>query len=148
MPKSNLKELLDKREYWWWAEQARSSRLDYLRKAVWSKATKGAAYLPGIKICEYGPVCYARAFGADEAASTPYMLTWAKALTYVNDEIPAFIVDKSRIVGYCGSAPHKLFWVPNGSYSLNEDFFNDKDNVVDDDVRDEVWNALKTIKPH
>ncbi len=148
MAQSNLEGLLDKREYWWWAEQARSSRLDYLRKAVWSKASKGAAYLPGIKACEYGPVCYAKAFGADEAASTPYMLTWAKALSYVNDEIPAFIVDKSRIVGYCGSAPHKIFWVPNGSYSLNEDFFNDKDNIIDDDKRDEVWQALQTIKPH
>ncbi len=148
MSKSNLTELLDKREYWWWAEQARSPRLDYLRKAIWSKASKGAAYLPGTKACEYGPIGYAKFFGADEAISTPYMLTWAKALAYVNDEIPAFIVDQSRIVGYCGSAPHKIFWVTNGSYSLNEDFFNDKDNVVEEEMRDEIWEALQIMKPH
>ena len=38
------------REAWWWeAEKHRPSRLDYLRKAVWSKGTTGGQYLPGIK---------------------------------------------------------------------------------------------------
>ncbi|MDY6934117.1 MAG: hypothetical protein SVZ03_07830, partial [Spirochaetota bacterium] len=45
------KELYDAREYWWWAEKKRSPRLNYLRKAVWSKATKGSAWLPGVKLC-------------------------------------------------------------------------------------------------
>jgi len=148
MAKGNLKELLDKREYWWWAEQARSERLDYLRKAVWSKASKGAAYLPGTKICEYGPISYAKIFGAEESIAEPYMLTWSKALENVNDEIPIFIVDHSRIIGYCASAPHKIFWVTNGAYSLNEDLFNDKDNLIDEEVNDEVHKAIEIMKPH
>ena len=44
------KELWDAREYWWWAEKKRSDRLNYLRKAVWSKATKGSTWLPGIQL--------------------------------------------------------------------------------------------------
>ena len=145
---TEMQENLDKREYWWWAEKARSSRLDYLRKSVWSKATKGAAYLPGIKVCEYGPILYAKAFKTDLARVEPYMLTWSRALATVNDEIPVFIVDNSRIVGYCGSAPHKLFWVSNGSYSLNEDFYNDKDDLIDTDKRDEVLESLNVMKPY
>jgi benzylsuccinate synthase len=146
--KAEMDTLLEKREYWWWAEKARSPRIDYLRKAVWSKASKGAAYLPGVKICEYGPILYARAFGSEEAKIEPYMLTWAKALSYINDEIPAFIVDKSRIVGCCGSAPHKIFWPPNGSNSLNDDLFNDKDDIIADDKRDEILESLATMKPY
>ena len=34
---NEINELLEKRQYWWWAEKARSPRIDYLRKAVWSK---------------------------------------------------------------------------------------------------------------
>lgn len=29
-----LKEHLEKKEYWWWAEKSRSPRADYLRKAA------------------------------------------------------------------------------------------------------------------
>ena len=45
-----LQDFVDKREYWKWAETARSPRVKYLRKAVWSKASNGASYLPGIKM--------------------------------------------------------------------------------------------------
>ena len=44
--KKSADELYDARQYWWWAEKKRSPRLNYLRKAVWSKATKGSACLP------------------------------------------------------------------------------------------------------
>ncbi len=145
---AELQELLDKRQYWWWAEQARSPRIDYLRKAVWSKAPKGSAYLPGTKICEYGPIMYAEVFDTYDAKLEPYMVTWSKALAKVNDEMPCFIVDQARLVGYCGSAPHKLFWVPNGAYGLNEDFFNDKDDLVDEEARPEVAKAMEILKPY
>ncbi|MBL0731232.1 MAG: formate acetyltransferase [Desulfosarcina sp.] len=140
-------ELLEKRQYWWWAEQARSPRIDYLRKAVWSKATKGASYLPGVKVCKWGPLKYAEAWDSYDAKLDPYMLTWAKALVKANDEIPAFIVDQSRIVGSCGSAPHNIYWVPNGSYSFNEDFYNDKDDIVEEADREEVKKAIDIMKP-
>lgn len=143
-----IQEFLDKRQYWWWAEKARSKRIDYIRKAVWSKASKGASYLPGTKACEYGPILYADIFSRPEAKVEPYMLTWAKALEKINDEIPVFIVDHSRIIGNCASAPHKIFWVPNGSFSFNEDFFNDKDELIDDEKRDEVAEALEIMKPY
>jgi hypothetical protein len=32
--KKSEKELLDNRQYWWWAEKKRSPRLNYLRKAI------------------------------------------------------------------------------------------------------------------
>jgi len=142
-----LQELLDKRQYWWWAEKARSPRIDYLRKAAWSKATKGASYLPGVKACEWGILKYAEAWDTEEAKNDPYMLTWAKALVKLSDEIPVFIIDQSRIAGYCGSAPHKIFWVSNGSYGFNEDFFNDRDDIIDSEVRPEVKKAVDIMKP-
>ncbi len=46
--KKGAEELYDARQYWWWAEKKRSPRLDYLRKAVWSKASKGSTDSPGI----------------------------------------------------------------------------------------------------
>jgi len=143
-----LQSLLDKREYWWWAEKARSPRVDHLRKSIWSKATKAGSYLPGVKLCEFGPIHFARAFDTEEAKIEPYMLTWSRALETINAEIPVFIVDKARIIGYCGSAPNKIFWTPNGSHSLNEDYLNDKDDIVDEDKRDDIANALKVMKPY
>ena len=145
---TELQGYLDNRQYWWWAEKARSPRTDYLRKAVWSKASKGAAYLPGVKLDEYGPIFFSEIFDTEAAKVEPYILTFAKALEKSNDEIPAFIVDQSRIVGYCGSAPHKMFWCPNGSYQLNEDYFNDKDDLIDDDQRDAVKKSIDIMRPY
>ena len=145
---TRLQEFLDKRQYWWWAEQARTPRIDYLRKAVWSKASKGSSWLPGIKFCEYGPILYAEAFSTMEATVEPYMLTWAKALALVDDKMPIFIVDKSKIVGNCASAPHKIFWVSNGAFSINEDFYNDQDDLLDEDQREPVAKAMEIMKPY
>ena len=143
-----LNELLEKKQYWWWAEKARSPRLDYLRKAVWSKASKGAALLPGTKMCEYGPIKMGEVFGVEQARIEPYMLTWARALAKVNGEIPVFIVDHSRIVGAAASAPHKIFWAPVGAFQMNDDLFNDRDDLIDEDVKDEVEEALEVLKPY
>ncbi len=143
-----LQEYLDNRQYWWWAEKARSSRTDYLRKAIWPKGSKGAAYLPGIKLDEYGPIIFSKVFDTEAAKVEPYILTYARALAKTNDEIPAFIVDQSRIVGYCGSAPHKIYWCSNGSHQLNEDYFNDKDDLIDDDQRDNVEKAINIMRPY
>jgi len=43
-------DLFEAREFWWWAEKTRSPKLDYLRKAVWSKAVKGSSWLPGVQL--------------------------------------------------------------------------------------------------
>jgi len=146
--KEELNELLEKRQYWWWAEKARSPRVDYLRKAIWSKAAKGAAYLPGTKIGGYGPILMAEVFDSPEAKIEPYILTWAKAQAKVCEELPVFIVDHSRIVGNAASAPHKIFWSPNHCYQQNQDLFNDRDDLVDDKEKDAVEKALEILKPY
>jgi len=145
--KKKLQDFVDKREYWKWAETARSPRINYLRKAVWSKGSKGASYLPGIKMDHYGPLFYGEAFGNPDAISEPYIATYAKAIVKINDNIPVFVVDHSRIIGCCASAPHKIFWVPVGSYSANEDAFNDKDDLVESEFRDSIGKNLEILKP-
>ncbi len=142
-----LQGFIDRREYWWWATKARSPRTNYLRKAVWSKGAKGASYLPGITMDEYGPIIYAEAFGNPDAIAEPYIMTYAKAVTMVNDRIPVFVIDQSRIIGCCASAPHKMFWVPVGSYSANEDMLNDKDDLVEPEFRDKITASLDILKP-
>jgi Pyruvate formate lyase. len=104
--------------------------------------------LPGTKMGEYGPLKMAEVFGAEQARIEPYMLTWARALAKVNDEIPVFIVDHSRIVGAAAGAPHKIFWAPVGAFQMNDDLFNDRDDLVDEDVRDDVGKALDVLKPY
>ena len=146
--KEELNELLEKRQYWWWAEKARSPRLDYLRKAIWSKASKGSAYLPGIKVDEYGPLCTAEAFDTELAKAEPYILTWGRALANICDVMPVYIVDNARIVGGCTSAPHKVWWTVVSTYQGNDDIFNDRDDLVEDQVKDDVEKALKIMKPY
>ncbi len=61
---------------------------------------------------------------------------------------PIFIVDHSRIVGYAGSAPHKIYWNVNMAYSINQDFFNDRTGLIDEEERPQVKEWLDTIKPY
>ena len=145
---AKLQEYLDNKQHWWWAEQARSPRIDYLRKAVWSKGAKAGAYLPGTKVGSDGPILFAEIFDDMDARSDPYMTTFSRALENTNTKLPVYIVDNSRIVGCCAAAPHEVFWVPNLSFGLNEDIFNDRDELVDMDKRDEVEKCLKILKPY
>lgn len=144
-----LSEHLEKKEFWWWAEKARSPRIDYLRKAVWPKAAKGSSYLPGTKICWFGYKVFPKVFGSDDAKMEPYMLTWAKAQAKVLDEIPIFIIDQSRIVGYCGSAPHTLYMTPSISFNVAWDMYNDRlDLVGNDEDRPWIKEAIEFLKPY
>ena len=131
------KELWDAREYWWWAEKKRSERLNYLRKAVWSKATKGSTWLPGIQLDLENIRWHTRIF-KEAPAAEPFVITRARALAAVLDNMPIFITDYSRIVGYPGSAPHLITWIPTASYIVNEDLVNDRTGVVRDEDLDEV----------
>ncbi len=140
-------ESLEKREFWWWAEKARSSRVDYLRKAVWSKASKGSTYLPGTKMCIHGLKVYKEVWSEPEARTEPYMFTWAKAQAEVFDTIPIFIIDNARIVGYVGSAPNKFFWTPAMSYSLNDDTYNDRSGLIEEGERDTVKECIDFLRP-
>ncbi|HAG09339.1 MAG TPA: formate acetyltransferase [Desulfotomaculum sp.] len=143
-------EHLEKREYWWWAERARTSRIDYLRKACWPKATKGAVYQPGIKWDTLMLQVFTDVFQRPLAATEPFILTRARAYAEFLEKVPVFIIDHSRIVGYLGSAPHMIEWTPIMSYSLNEDTFNDRTGLIDDPrnmSREEVKKAIDWWKP-
>jgi formate C-acetyltransferase/benzylsuccinate synthase len=135
--KKSEKELLDDRQYWWWAEKKRSPRLNYLRKGVWSKATKGSAWLPGVQMDLENIRWYTKTF-KEAPPSEPFIITRARALAALLDNMPVFITDHSRIVGYPGSAPHLITWVPTASSTLNDDMFNDRTGIIPEDDIDEV----------
>jgi formate C-acetyltransferase/benzylsuccinate synthase len=120
--KKSEKELLDDRQYWWWAEKKRSPRLNYLRKGVWSKAAKGSAWLPGVQMDLENIRWYTKTF-KEAPPSEPFIITRAMAFAALLDNMPVFITDHSRIVGYPGSAPHLITWVPTASSTLNDDMF-------------------------
>ncbi|MDY6854150.1 MAG: pyruvate formate lyase family protein [Thermodesulfobacteriota bacterium] len=135
--KKDEKELYDAREYWWWAEKKRSPRLSYLRKAVWSKATKGSTYLPGIQVDLENGRWQTKIF-KEAPPSEPFIITRARALEAVLDNMPIFITDHSRIQGYPGSAPHLITWIPTASSSINEDLRNDRTGIIPDDKLEEA----------
>ena len=122
-------ELYDAREFWWWAEKRRTPRLNYLRKAVWSKATKGSGYLPGVHVDLENARWQTKIF-KEAPPSEPFIITRARALTAVLDNMPVFITDHSRIVGYLGSAPHLITWIPTMTSTLNDDTINDRTGLI------------------
>jgi len=138
-------DLLGAREFWWWAEKERSARLNYLRKAVWSKATKGSSWLPGIQLDLENMRWQTKVF-KEASPAEPFIITRAKALAVVLDNMPIFITDQSRIQGYPGSAPHLITWIPTASTFLNEDFFNDRTGLFPDEDREEVKEMVEFWK--
>lgn len=142
-----LQEYLEKKQYWWWAEKARSPRLDYLRKAAWFKGARGSAYYPGVKMDLTAIKIYTEVFQRPESSIEPNILTIAKAYAEMLDKIPVFIIDHSRIVGYCGGAPNLLIWHPHHAHAINEDIYNDRSNLVDDEDRGWVKECLDWWRP-
>jgi len=131
------KELWDAREFWWWAEKKRTSRLSYLRNAVWSKATKGSAWLPGVMLDLENMRWHTKIF-KEASPSEPFIITRAKAVAAVLDNMPIFITDHSRLVGYPGSAPNLITWIPTASYLINEDLLNDRNDIIPEDSWEEA----------
>ena len=139
-------DLLEKGEYWHWAEKERSPRLDYLRKALWSKATKGSSYLPGVRV-ETETIKWGTKVFKEADPMEPWVLTKGKAMNAIFSNTPVFIVDQSRIVGFNGSAPHNVQWVPWGSYMSNEDIFNDRSDYISEEDRPWLKDAIDFWKP-
>ncbi|PIP09002.1 MAG: formate acetyltransferase, partial [Syntrophobacteraceae bacterium CG23_combo_of_CG06-09_8_20_14_all_50_8] len=135
--KKSAEELYEAREFWWWAEKKRSPRLNYLRKAVWSKATKGSAYLPGIQVDLENARWHTKIF-KEAPPSEPFIITRARALAAVLDNMPVFITDHSRIVGYLGSAPNLMVWIPTASSTVNDDTLNDRTGLIPDEDMEEA----------
>ena len=135
--KKSEQELLDNRQYWWWAEKKRSPRLNYLRKAVWSKASKGSTYLPGVQVCLDNLKWHTKIF-KEAPPSEPFIITRARAHAALLDNMAVFITDQSRIQGYPGSAPHLITWIPMGSFTGNDDMINDRTGIIPEENLEEA----------
>ncbi|PJC74355.1 MAG: formate acetyltransferase, partial [Syntrophobacterales bacterium CG_4_8_14_3_um_filter_49_14] len=135
--KKSADELYDARQYWWWAEKKRSPRLNYLRKAVWSKAAKGSSYMPGIQVDLENSRWYTKTF-KEAPPAEPFIVTRARAIAAVLDNMPVFITDHSRIVGYPGAAPHLITWITTASFMLNDDTINDRTGIIPEENLEEA----------
>jgi len=138
-------EILEAREFWWWAEKERSNRLNYLRKAVWSKATKGSSWLPGVQLDLDNMRWHTKIF-KEASPAEPFIIKRARALAMILDNMPVFITDHSRIQGYPGSAPNLITWIPTASTLLNEDSFNDRTGLFPEEDREEVKEMVEFWK--
>ncbi|MDY6844882.1 MAG: pyruvate formate lyase family protein, partial [Thermodesulfobacteriota bacterium] len=132
-------ELEEKQQWWWLAEKRRSARLDYLRKAVWQKGAKGTSYLPGIKIDLEFPLLYTESYRENEGDAL--ITRRAKALSHAWDNMSIFIMDHAQLVGYLGTAPHNIAWLPFGSFLTNEDVYNDRTTIPEPEEE-----SLQTIR--
>lgn len=119
----NVAELEKKQEWWWLAEKKRSSRLDYLRKAVWKKGALGGNYAPGIKLDLEMPTLFTDMWNFWKF--DPIMMRRAKSVAHVLDNVTIFITDHSQIMGYLGSAPHTIAWRVDGASIVNEELYNE-----------------------
>ncbi|MGB9500120.1 MAG: pyruvate formate lyase family protein [Dissulfuribacterales bacterium] len=125
-------------EWWWVAENTRSNRLDYLRKAVWKKGAIGGAYNPGIKINIERPVLFTEAWKENDR--DPQMLRKAKALANVLENKTIFITDHAQLVGYAGGLPNTLEWFVEGASIVNEEVYNEAGVIPEPEEE-----SLKTI---
>ena len=141
----SAEELYDARQYWWWAEKKRSHRINYLRKGVWSKATKGSAWLPGVQL-GLDNIRWQTKIFKEAPKAEPFIITRARALAEVLDNIPIFITDHSRIMGYPGGAPHLITWIPTASNMINDDLYNDRTNIIPEEDLEEVKEMIEYWK--
>ncbi|MDY6835338.1 MAG: pyruvate formate lyase family protein [Chloroflexota bacterium] len=129
------------KEAWWWeAEKTRSPKLDYLRKAVWSKGTTGGEYLPGIKADLNKVYWYTKVF--KETDGLPWVERRSRALEVLCNNIPVFIVDHQCLLGYGGSKPNELLMFPEASYIINEEIYYDQTKLVPDEEKEWVRPCL------
>ncbi|MDY6833468.1 MAG: pyruvate formate lyase family protein [Chloroflexota bacterium] len=132
----------DTREAWWWeAEKQRSTGLDYLRKAVWSKGTTGGAYQPGVKAGLDRAYWWTKSW--KETDAYPYPERRAMALRSVLENMPIFIIDHSQVLGYHAARPHELTFYTEYSYAFNEQLLHDPRGVV---LEEEKWWFEPTLE--
>ena len=121
-------------EAWWWeAEKNRSTRLDYLRKAVWSKGTTGGAYQPGVVAGLDRSYWYTKSH--KQTDGKPEAERRALGLEMTLNNMPVFIIDQSQILGYHAARPNELTWYTEFAYSFNEQIFHDPRQVVPEDEK-------------
>ncbi len=128
---TSIEEFEKKQEWWWAAEKRRSSRLDYLRKAIWKKGAIGGLYAPGVKTDLEQAVLTTNMARSLENAPDPYVVKSAKIFAHVLDNKTIFITDHAQLVGYTGSLPHTMNWNPSIASILNAEVFNDPTSIPD-----------------
>ena len=118
---------------WWWeAENNRSKRLDYLRKAVWSKGTTGGAYQQGIRAGIDRAYWFTRSWKQTDGEC--YSERKARAFEAVLENQPIFILDNSQIVGYHCARPNEVAVYQEIGYMLNEGLLHDpRGSLAEDD---------------
>jgi len=120
----DIKDMENRRQWWWAAEKIRSKRLDYLRKAVWKKGAIGGMYAPGLKIDLTFPQLFTEAWKENDGE--PIILQKARALAHVFDNTPIFITDHAQLVGCVGSGPHEMVWQWQSAAMINEEVYNEQ----------------------
>ncbi len=125
-------DVFEKNQEWWWAaEKKRSTRLDYLRKAIWKKGAIGGLYAPGVKVDLERAKLHTQKAKEMEASPDPFVMKFAKILAHVLDNKTIFITDQAQLVGYTGSLPHTMAWDPSCASILNEEAYNDPTAIPD-----------------
>ncbi len=107
-----IKDFEVKQQWWWAAEKRRSSRLDYLRKAVWKKGSTGGAPISPIKL-DLEPSSRRIKF-FNQFKKEPQGLRTAKIDAAMWDTDKIYIVDQSQIVGSITPTPSTEAWEGGG----------------------------------
>ena len=122
-------------DYWWEAENKRSKRLDYFRKALWSKDSTSGDFQSGVMAGVDKMYWFTRVF--NETEGEPWVIRRAKALVTTLENQPVFIADQSRIVGYSCARPNEVIV----QCEVNEfplwDFYYDRREYIA--ARDREW---------
>jgi len=121
----NIKELEKKQQWWWAAEKKRSKRLDYLRKAIWKKGAVGGVYPAGLRVDLEQAKIDTDFMRSLEFSPDPHVIKFAKMFANYLDNKTIFITDQAQLVGYVGSLPHTVAWLPSVGSPLNVEVLND-----------------------
>jgi benzylsuccinate synthase len=123
--------------YWWEAENTRSPRLNYLRKAIWSKNCVQSDHLPGV-MCGLDRVYWSTKVFS-ETEGEPMVFRRAMALNALFEHQPVFIVDQSQIVGYSCARPNEVVLQPESNDAALWDWYYDGRGYIYD--KDKEWYA-------
>ena len=123
--------------YWWEAQNRRSTRLQYLRNAIWSKNCVQSDHLPGV-MCGLDRVYWTTRVYS-ETEGEPLVFRRAKALNALFENQPVFIVDQSQIVGFSCALPNEVGLQPEANDAILWDWYYDGRGYIYD--KDKEWYA-------
>ena len=130
-----------KEAYWWEAEKQRSPRLNYLRKAAWSKGGLGGILPEGVLIDTAKTYWWTKTFA--ETDDDTWRMRRAKALAAQMDNMAIFIVDHAQLVGFPTEEPHKVAVHPETNIDACWDFFYERGSYIPKQDREWVEPCFK-----